>query len=45
MPLHTPPDTLEWNRHRNLYVPFAVNLRDVDWPTWSVVFFDQFDEY
>ena len=44
IPLHTPPDRVEWNRHRNLYVPFDENTRDVVWPTDRVVFFDQFDE-
>jgi hypothetical protein len=45
IPLHCPPETLEWNRHRNLNVPFELNTRDVLCPVLMVVFLDQFDEY
>src|SRR4051812_7146427 len=45
MPLHTPPDTDEWNRHRNLKTPLVPNFREVVCPWLSTVSFDQFEEY
>jgi len=45
MPLHTPPERLEWNVQRYLNTPLRWKTRLVLVPVEMVVFFDQFAEY
>ena len=45
IPWHTPFESVEWNRHRNLKAPFDVKVRLVVWPVFRTTFFDQFFEY